>query len=68
MFYKLWAGTKSRTERRFDLSPIPLLCGFQVTKRKDSSKDKSETKREDILVINCHILFNFCFYDYILIH
>ena len=48
MFYKLWAGTKSRTERRFDLSPVPLLCGFQVMKKKHSSKDKSETKREGL--------------------
>ena len=51
----------------FDLSPVPLLCGFQVTKMKDSSKDNSETKREDILLINCHMLFSFCFHDSILI-
>jgi hypothetical protein len=47
MFYKLWAGTESRTERRFDLSPVPLLCGFQVMKKEGSSKDKSEIKRKD---------------------
>ena len=50
MFYKLWAETKSRTERRFDLSPVLLLRGFQVMKNKDLSKDKSETKREDIRI------------------
>ena len=30
--------------------PFHFLRGFQVTKRKDSSKDKSETKREDIRI------------------
>ena len=44
---KLWAGTKSRTERLFDLSPVPLSCGFQVMK-KVSSKVRSEETREDL--------------------
>jgi len=42
-------GTKSRTERLFDLSPVPLLCGFQEmmkparsTNRRDADQEANE--------------------------